>query len=298
MPKYIIIIYSLLIFLTFTSAQNAEGGGVYIINNGKLINCIVKDNYALNGFGVGGDSGEVINSNIIDNKYLNTSIVNPGDMYLNDGKVFSPEYDGSGNLIIPDGYNTSDIIGICFWSNTNNNYMDGRFWVISVDETQIFWSPNGMTNGTGYSPIDIDSLYNFGSSDAALLDFDGTRNTAFIVNEPGFIESPTASYALTINNCAAKYCYEHKRLPGKPASWFLPSIGQLRALEKEMTNVNTVLTKLGKPSISGWFWSSNEVNQQQAWKYHFPYTNNPPAYGSKKTNAKVRAMSIISINKK
>jgi hypothetical protein len=155
-----------------------------------------------------------------------------------------------------------------------------------------------MTNGNGYDPIDIDSIYNFSNSDAALLDFNGARNTAFIVNEPGFIENPTASYALTVNNCAAKYCYEYLRLPEEPASWFLPAIGQLRTLEKEMTKVNEVLTKLGKSTVSGWFWSSNEVNQQQAWKYYFPITSNPPAYGSKKSNAKTRAMSIISINKK
>jgi len=298
MIKYIFIMFCMLASLNFISAQKAEGGGAYIINNGKLINCIVKDNYALNGFGVAGNSGEVINSNITDNQYLNTSIVNPGDMYLNDGKVFTPEYDGVGNLIFPEGYDASDIIGICFWSNTNNNYLDGKFWVISVDEVEVFWCPNGMTNGDGYDPIDIDSIYNFSNSDAALLDFNGIRNTSFIVNEPGFIENPTASYALTINNCAAKYSYEYQRLPGSPANWFLPSIGQLRMLEKEMEKVNEVLTKLEKSLISGWFWSSNEVNQQQAWKYYFPITSNMPAYGTKKSNAKVRAMSIISINKK
>lgn len=299
MIKYrFITICLLMMMVSITTAQEAAGGGAYIINNGKLINSIVKDNYALSGFGVAGTSGEIINSTIIDNQYLNTAIVNPGDMYLNDGKVFSPEYDGSGNLIFPEGYDASDIVGVCFWSNTNNNYLDGKFWVISVDETSTPWCPNGMTGGQGYNPIDIDSLYNYPNADVALMDFDGMRNTKFIVTEPGFIENPTASYALTTSNCAAKYCYEYMRQPEKAAVWFLPSLGQLRALEKELTKVNEVLTKLGKSIISDWFWSSNEYERQQAWQYNFPITSNQPYRGMKNANAKVRAMSIVAINKK
>ena len=88
MIQKIIILLLLLnsfVFLSVVYSQTAEGGGVYIRNNGKLINSIVTNNYAVTGFGVAGTAGEVINSTIKDNFYLKTSIVNPGDLFLTMG---------------------------------------------------------------------------------------------------------------------------------------------------------------------------------------------------------------------
>ena len=53
------ILYIIVLFVGYAcngivSAQTAEGGGVYIQNNGKLINSIVYNNYAVTGFGVAG----------------------------------------------------------------------------------------------------------------------------------------------------------------------------------------------------------------------------------------------------
>jgi len=277
-------------------AQTAEGGGVYIKNNGKLINSIVTNNYAVTGFGVAGTSGEVINSTIKDNLYLKTSIVNPGDMFFEDGVVYTPKFDENGDLVFPEGYSASDVVGVCFWSNTNNNYLDGRSWVLAVDESTTIWCPNGMTGSSGYNPIDIPDLFNFPNAEAALMDYEGKANTTLIVNEPGFVQNPPMSYALTINNCAAKYCYEYHRISGEEAKWFLPSMGQLRVLEDVITLVNTVMSKLGKPTITGEYWSSNEYSRQGAWSYYFPHTTKQPANSSKSLVFKVRPMSIIEQN--
>ncbi len=61
----------LLTYNLSTFAQTAEGGGAYI-NGGRLINSVIVNNYATNGFGVSGSSGEVLNCNILDNYSLLT----------------------------------------------------------------------------------------------------------------------------------------------------------------------------------------------------------------------------------
>ncbi len=54
-----LIIKILFLFIPFWAfSQESEGGGAYIRNNGKLINCIVRENYASNGFGVAGTAGD------------------------------------------------------------------------------------------------------------------------------------------------------------------------------------------------------------------------------------------------
>lgn len=289
--RHIINIFILIITCSLNiKAQTGEGGGVYIRNNGQLIGSIVTNNYAVNGFGVAGESGDVVNCTVKDNSYLKTAIMYPGDFMLGNGKVFTPKYNINGDLIFPDGYDASDVIGICFWSNANNDYIDGRSWIIAVNESTTAWSPNGMTNGSGYNPIDIPNLYNYANAEAALIDYNGKQNTAFIVNEPGFIQNPTQSYALTVSNCAAKYCNEYLREPGHDSSWFLPTLGQLAKLDMNLAIVNEVLSKMGKTTISGEYWSSNEYSRQQAWSYTFPYTSKQPANLNKSTTLKVRAM--------
>jgi len=296
MKKYILMIIALTGISTFAIAQAAEGGGAYIQNSGKILNCVVTNNYALNGFGISGNGGEVTNCTIKDNFYLNISIVNPGDMLMNDGTVYSPTYDTNGYLIFPTGYTASNVTGVCFWGNANNNYLDGRFWIISVDEVSLSWCPNGMTGNNGYNPIDITGIPNYGDPSSALFDYDGSGNTNLIVTEPGFVQNPTLSYALTTGNCAAKYCYEYLRVAGKPAIWFLPAMGQLRTLDNALATINPILLKLGKIQITAnWYWTSDEFSQQQAWGYWFPSASNQPAQKSKNSDVlKVRPMAIVS----
>lgn len=299
MRKVFKILFIILVSLSYNVmiiAQTAEGGGVYIKNNGKLVNSIVTENYAVTGFGIAGSSGDVINCTVNSNYYLKTAVIYPGDIYLDDGVVFTPKYDNNGELIFPDGYDASNVVGICFWSNTNNDFITGRSWFVAISEVSVPWCPNGLTNGSGYNPIDIPDLYNFPNAESALMDYDGKSNTQLIVDEPGFVQNPTQSYALTVDNCAAKYCYEYKKQAGEEAKWFLPSAGQLRRLENELTLVNLVLTKLGKTNISGEHWSSNEYSRQQAWTYNFPHTAKQPANVSKSASYKVRPISIIYQN--
>ncbi len=278
--RHIINIFILIITCSLNiKAQTGEGGGVYIRNNGQLINSLVTYNSAVDGFGVAGESGDVANCTIKDNFYLKTAIIYPGDFMLGDGKVFTPKYDANGDVIFPDGYDANDVIGICFWSNTNNDYINGRSWIIAVDESSTPWGPPNQ--------IDIPDLYNYGDPGAALIDYGGKQNTNLIVNEPRHVET------LTVSNCAAKYCSEYLRTSGEEPTWFLPTLGQLRKLDLNLTMVNEVLSKMGKTTISGEYWSSNEAAQWNAWSYTFPHTTKQPANSSKSTSFKVRAMTEI-----
>jgi hypothetical protein len=293
---HILVLILSLIYSDIVSTQTAEGGGVYIRNNGKLINSIVTENYAVNGFGVAGAAGEVVNCKVTNNYYLKSSVVYPGDMFFDDGVVFTPTYDANGNLIFPENYDASNVIGICFWSNTHNDYINGRSWILALDEVSLIWCPRGLNaDGTGgWNPPDIPDLYNYQTAEAALMDYDGKGNTALIVNHPGFVEEPTKSYALTVDNCAAKYCYEYRRAAGEDAKWFLPSIGQLRRLEIELDLINELLGLLNKPLIQGRYWSSNERTRTAAWNYNFPLTAGQPAQANKISGVyKVRPVAMI-----
>ncbi len=125
----------LLTLSTFVSGQTvSEGGGVYLQNGGKLMNSIVTQNYALKGFGVSGTSGEVLNSNINNNLYLNKEIVVPGDILMNDGTIFTPNKTGTINF--PPGYTDANVVGVCFWTNESNDFVNAKSWVIAVTESQ------------------------------------------------------------------------------------------------------------------------------------------------------------------
>ena len=63
--------------------NQAKGGGAYIQNNGKLLNCVVSFNRADNGFGVAGTTGDVINNTITQNygTHCGTVVDYDGNLY-------------------------------------------------------------------------------------------------------------------------------------------------------------------------------------------------------------------------
>lgn len=279
MKKLLIILFSI-VSADLAVAQSSEGGGVYILNNGKLINSIVKGNYASNGFGVAGTTGEVLNCNILDNLYLNKEIMIPGDMYLGDGTVYSPEYDSNGNLLaIPDSIK-SLVMGVCFWSNTNNDFINAQFWILSVEESskKMAWGPLS----------DVTDLYNYQAAELILYDVDGKTNTASIVNHYGS--------AATTANCAAKYCIEYGT-PATKGEWFLPSGGQMREVLRSLSVINEVLAELGRTTVStnAGYWVSNEFSQSNGWSQETSNGINVTSSNSTKSSLlKVRPMIIVT----
>ena len=268
-------------------AQTAEGGGAYIQNSGKLINCVVTKNYASNGFGVSGTvggtvGGIVTNCTITNNYYLNQAIINSGDMLLNDGSLYSPQYDTNGN-ILPIPQTVKDIVqAVCFWSNGNNNFLNAKAWFIAVTETTLKWAP--LVSNT---EVDIQNLFNYGTPVSAIADQDGAGNTTKIISDSQF------SGSLNSTNCAAYYCNQYG---GTPGIWYLPSIGQLQQLYNSLITTNNVLIALGKNQISAVpYWSSTEGALWGAWNYDF--SSNGVGYSNLidkgTTTIKVRAIRSL-----
>ena len=274
------IFLCLLAFNLSTFAQIAEGGGAFL-NGGKLINSIIINNYAVNGFGVSGSSGEVTNCNIRDNYYLNSSIVKAGDLVFDDGSVYTPVYNSSGDLIFPLQYGANNVIGVCFWSNANNYFRSGYYWVVSVQEVSMSWAP-----GVPDNPIDVTDLYNFNDPATVILDFNGYENSKLIVKDVDH------SSSLSTSNCAAKYCLNYSQ-GGALVTWFLPAMGQLREMEKELFTLNSLMTKLGKTTLAGQYWSSDEISWTNgAWTYSFPQSDKATGENKNK-NLKVRPIALV-----
>lgn len=281
MKKILIIFFYCMSLLSVDAQTTAEGGGAYIQNGGKLFNCLLTKNYAVNGFGASGTTGNVANCTIEGNLYLNGEIIVPGDMLMSDGSVHTPQYDTNGNLVLPTGYIASNVVGICFWRNGNNDFVEGKAWIIAVTE-----SPSTpWYNPTQYQTIDIATLYNYSDPSGAIADKNGTNNTNSILTDPVLVGKTTTS------NCAAKYCNEYGGISGV---WFLPALGQFRELNRTLSIVNNVLNKLGYTPISGQYWSSTEgPDWGAAWPFNFN-TGVPGSPTSKTSSLQVRAMRIIN----
>ena len=282
-----------------TAQTVSEGGGVYLQNGGKLMNSIVNQNYALKGFGVSGTSGEVLNSNINNNLYLNKEIVVPGDILMNDGTIYTPNT--TGTIIFPPGYTVANVIGVCFWTNESNDFVNAKSWVIAVTENQdIKWTPT-----ISYSPPNITDLTDYTTPAAATLDKEGFTNTAKIVSFKDFTGDGTGgTFSLTNTNCAAKYCYDYGTVPGV---WFLPSLNQLVEIYRTLSIVNPVLSRLHtlQNSIvpittSDNYWSSTELSTQEAWLLKFSINIEINHYNKSTTPTtpyRARAMRVINKTK-
>jgi hypothetical protein len=119
-----------------------------------------------------------------------------------------------------------------------------------------------------------------------ILDFNGYENSKLIVNDVDHSDS------LTISNCAAKYCLNYSQ-GGTFVTWFLPAMGQLRELEKAQNILNSLLTKLNKPLLTGQYWSSDEISWSNgAWTYSFPQSVQASGENKNK-NLKVRPIAFV-----
>ena len=85
----------------------------------------------------------------------------------------------------------------------------------------------------------------FESSDRALSDWDGRKNTEEL---------------LTLGSPAAKYC---KELGEK---WYIPSLGELSFLQENRSPIDAALTICdGEPLFNGWHWTSTRMRDNCDW---------------------------------
>ena len=269
MRQFILLIILIHSILNTASAQTAEGGGAYIQNSGKLLNCVVTTNYATDGFGISGSTGSVYNCNVFKNKYLNKVISHPGDMVMTDGTFITPVYQGTSpnqTIQFPTGYSAANVTSIVFYSNTNNNYLNTLLWVVSVYEGYASWQPNASPSVT--------SLYIYTVPETAVYDLDGKNNTDKIIAQ-------SFSSSKTNTNCAATYC----RNLG--VDWYLPALGQLKELLNNYITINTVISALNRSDISpklplitnNNYWSSTR-GQQDGASWYLSLLSKPGDYSS------------------
>lgn len=166
-----------------------------------------------------------------------------------------------GELInFPDGSR-----GVIFYLDASGNGL-----AVSLNEGEEAWDKNRR-------PKDIGSLLNIENGEDRFVYGEGLKNTQALVN------------ALGDDARAAYWCV----LQGE--GWYLPSCGELlvlmRVAQKGSPLANT-LKSLHSNDLSGWYWSSTENEDDEAW--------NVSASGSssteeKKEDEKVRAIRAFTL---
>lgn len=152
-------------------------------------------------------------------------------------------------------------------------YVDekGRKLVVSLDEGKESWDNN-------YRSGDIVPLYNVGKGEKYFNYGEGQRNTQAILS------------ALGDNAQAAYWC----SLQGK--DWYLPSCGELYVLMSVADDDDAFVNALRLADggeISGWYWSSSERNDDEAWNVK---CGGHTSSEEKNEHVKVRAIRTFSGN--
>ncbi len=161
-----------------------------------------------------------------------------------------------GELIeFPDGSR-----GVVFYLDEGGNGL-----AVSLNEGEECWQK-------GRRGSDIEGLLNSQDGDTLIAYGAGFNNTETIVN------------ALGDDGRAAYWC----KLQGD--GWYLPSCGELFTMVKAFRNeimAVVQLKKAGGGEISGWYWSSSEKDNKEAWNVS---SGGWVSAEHKKSNVKVRAV--------
>lgn len=152
-------------------------------------------------------------------------------------------------------------------------YLDekGQGLAVSLSEGEEVWDNN-------FRIKDIDSLLNVENGEGSFNYGEGQRNTQVILSSLG-------------NKARAAYWCS---LQGE--GWYLPSCGELfvlmRVVDDNLIFANALRSAAGG-KIDGWYWSSTERNEEEAWN-----VNNSGRCSSedKEEKIKVRAIRAFTIN--
>ena len=129
--------------------------------------------------------------------------------------------------------------------------MNGRAIEIATEDasTSSKWAetmPMSDTEAAYFSAYHV-------SSEAAIVDMDGKANTDRILASNVTIASVINAY----------------RTSNGSMSWYLPSAGQLSKIAANRSNINDLLTKVNRTSLSSYFyWSSSVYSNNAVWVVH------------------------------
>ena len=166
--------------------------------------------------------------------------------------------------------------------------------------TETEWSDNGYTNSdaNGVAVLSSEASFviakeNVGSSkwgemnktitnittstsvDVAVLDMNGIKNTAEIINQDDAGFAAAACFSFTFPNGRKGY---------------LPSLGEWNTAKNNSNNINSALTLIGGNTIVGFYWSSTQYDWNTAWR---GAGNSSPSSTSKAQTHPVRPFTTV-----
>lgn len=177
-----------------------------------------------------------------------------------DSKPQTPKNNIGELFIFPDGTK-----GVVFYLDEN-----GRGLAVSLNESEEVWD-----NSANFK--DIDSLYNVENGETYFNYVEGQRNSQLILSRLG-------NHAQ-----AAHWC----KLQGE--GWYLPSCGELFVLMQvvdEIPMFSEALRSAVGGEIDGWYWSSTERNDEEAWNVN---SSSRSSSEDKEERIKVRAIRSFTI---
>ncbi|MDE5889304.1 MAG: hypothetical protein K2H20_04720 [Bacilli bacterium] len=168
---------------------------------------------------------------IYNNAPSNKDGIKIGDVFLSNGKVVSPLSEFDKNEVI--GY-----VGY-FHPDTDAPIC------IAKDNVNLPFATNRYIENSAHSSIGVDDVEN---------DFDGLKHTNDIAG--------ASDYDKDIFK-AIEYCHTYKTDGTKEGEWYLPAIGEVVAISRNMTFINVSINIVGvgdNLNLNEWMWSSSQYS--------------------------------------
>lgn len=181
--------------------------------------------------------------NILVHKLLNLQIAEPLEPVLSQS---TPTPSGASKISSPLQLGTlkrfeDGTCGIVFYATE-----DGHGLVVALKEEDLEWADS-------WGDHDIDSIANEDEENLSLIS--GEHNTTAMINQLGIEDAPAAFWCRTFG-----------------PEWYLPSMGELIYLlrianleEDEDGPISKALNMHGGDDLEGWYWSSSEEDDENAW---------------------------------
>ena len=210
----------------------------------KCIPCDSSFRYDCNGENIIGGTGTACGGKYVSCECDNGLSFNNGDCICS--KITSTEC-LVGTIYYPNGKCSSDYISC-----------QNPIGVVVKDNELVIGKPSASGIAWGGTNVDIDNLTNM-NKETAKTDYTGIENTAKIVEFHTNL-GETASTSIAI------YCNEYYTEGTNAGDWYLPAAGELYKYVYGNYNaiINNYTNLLGFDPSSNYFWSSTEINYQQA----------------------------------
>ena len=134
---------------------------------------------------------------------------------------------------------------------------DRRGKAIGMEQSEEYWST---------SAFDVPGVDNITDRTLAMTDLDGKKNTSTVL----------AYCKANGKSCPAfEYVNSYKTEGTKAGDWYLPSMGELYAINGNMSVLNVALGKTAATMLTtvSHYWSSSEHSNSNAWKLNFDHSS-------------------------